>query len=349
MMFSDWIQRAVDPLLDASIVRSFDRSGFERHARRFDPADLEVDLHGRRILVTGANSGLGRATALALGHLGAEVWLLCRSRERGEAALDDLRLATGNDALRLELVDVADIASIRDFAERLGDLPVDALVHNAGILPSERYETNDGLEATWATNVVGPFLLTWLLLPNLLAARERSGRPSRVINVSSGGMYTQKLDLSDVGWLDRDFDGVVAYAQTKRAEVVLTELWAERLADHGVVVSSMHPGWADTPAVADALPKFHRLLGEQLRAPRQGADTIVWLAAADIAAETTGRFFFDRRPVRTHAFPWTRESAEDRRRLWRMCQDQAGVAGDPLDTVADSSTSVSISDQGPNS
>ncbi|MEM8934211.1 MAG: SDR family NAD(P)-dependent oxidoreductase, partial [Acidobacteriota bacterium] len=216
-MLSHLLQRVTDPWLDASIVRSFDRSGFERHARRFDPADLDIDLTGRRIAITGANSGLGRAAALALGHLGAEVWLLCRSADRGATALDDLRLATGNPSLRLELVDVSDMASVRDLADRVADEPLDVLINNAGILPSERFETADGLEATWATNVTGPFLLTWLLLPNLVVAHRATGRSSRVINVSSGGMYTQRLDLSDVGWTTRDFDGVVAYAQTNRA------------------------------------------------------------------------------------------------------------------------------------
>ena len=319
----------LDRALDASVYFSFDRSGFERHSRRFDPEALELDLRGRRMLVTGANSGLGRAAALRLAHLGAEVWLLCRSQERGQQALDDLTLSSGNQSLRLELLDVSDLASIREFCEKHRGVPVDALVHNAGILPSERHLTADGLESTWATNVVGPFLLTWLLTPNLLAAARASGG-ARVINVTSGGMYTQKMSLDDVDWSRRDFDGVVAYAQTKRAEVILTELWANRFAGTGVTVNSMHPGWADTPAVREALPRFYRFTQGRLRSPRQGADTIVYLAAADGVSES-GELYFDRRPVSPHAFPWTRESESVRHGLWRLCQDQAGVEGSPLE------------------
>ncbi|MEM1201860.1 MAG: SDR family NAD(P)-dependent oxidoreductase [Acidobacteriota bacterium] len=320
--------RLKDSLLDRSIYFSFDRTGFERHAKRFDPADLDVDLTGRRCLVTGANSGLGKATALALAPLGAAVWLLCRSEERGTAAQGDIETATGT-APRLEIVDVASRASVGGFVERLGDLPVHVLVHNAGILPDTRRETEDGLEATWATNVMGPFLLTWLLAPNLRLGANDGG--ARVINITSGGMYTQKLDLDDVDWLERKFDGVTAYAQTKRAEVILTELWADRFAGTGVDVNSMHPGWADTPAVQQSLPRFWRFTRDRLRSPRQGSDTIVYLAAAPRLRGTTGAFFFDRRPAPTHAFPWTRERAADRRELWLLCSRQAGVDGCPLD------------------
>ncbi|MEM6795557.1 MAG: SDR family NAD(P)-dependent oxidoreductase [Acidobacteriota bacterium] len=314
-----WTPRLLDRALDASIFFSFDRTGFERHARRFDPEDLEVDLAGQRILVTGANSGIGRAAALALAHLGAEVWLLCRSPERGAKALEDLKLASRNETLRLEIVDVSSLASVRGFAERLGDTPVHALINNAGVLPSTRSVTGDGLEMTWATNVVGPFLLTALLRPNLETTR------GRVVNVSSGGMYTQKMDLSDVGWDRRQFDGVVAYAQTKRAEVILTEQWAEEFAGTGVTVNSMHPGWADTPAVQEALPRFWKFTQGRLRSPRQGADTMVWLAACPRLGDATGKFFFDRRAVCPYLLPRTRESAKTRRALWAMCRRQAGL------------------------
>ena len=315
--------RALDRLLDASIFFSFDRSGFLRHREDFEAGDLEVDLTSKRILVTGANSGLGRSCAHSLAALGAEVGLLCRSRERGERALEDIRFATGNTRVFLELVDVSSLDSVRQLARRLGDAPVDVLIHNAGVLPPERRLTDDGLELTWATNVVGPFLLTELLLPSL-----RRSPAARVVNVTSGGMYTQRLDLEDVYWARKDFDGVVAYAQTKRAEVVLTEMWAERLRDDRIDVNSMHPGWADTPAVREALPRFWRLTKDRLRSPRQGADTMVWLAACESLQGETGKLFFDRREVEAHLLPGTRESDDDRRRLWEMCRRQAGL-GEP--------------------
>ena len=312
--------RLFDRVADASIYFSFDRSGFERHRKAFLAGDLEVDLTGKRCLVTGANSGLGRAAAHALAGLGAEVWLLCRSRERGAVAERDIREGTGNERVRLELLDLSSRQSIHDFAERAAGVSVDVLIHNAGVLPAQRVEAVDGLELTWATNVAGPFLLTAKLLGNL----ERASL-ARVINVTSGGMYTQQLDLRDTDWRRREFDGVEAYAQTKRAEVILTELWAERLAGRGITVNSMHPGWADTPGVRDSLPRFWRFTKNRLRTPRQGADTIVWLAACERIVGETGQLFFDRRAVRTHFMRRTRTRPGDRERLWELCCEQTGV------------------------
>jgi len=310
--------RLLTRLADASILFSFDRTGFRLHRRSFRPGDLDVDLAGKRCLITGANSGLGKAAAHALAGLGAEVWLLCRSEERGRAAARDVREATGNDGVHLEIVDMSEATSVRELAERFGERHIDVLIHNAGVLPDQRTETTDGLELTWATHVVGPFLLTWLLLPNL-----RRAPAARVINVSSGGMYSQRLDLRDVGWQGKPFDGVTAYAQSKRAEVVLTELWAERLAETAVTVNSMHPGWADTPGVKQSLPRFWRFTRNRLRTPREGADTIVWLAACERIAGESGKFWFDRRAVGTHKLRRTHERPGDRQRLWRMVRDQA--------------------------
>jgi NAD(P)-dependent dehydrogenase (short-subunit alcohol dehydrogenase family) len=186
---------------------------------------------------------------------------------------------------------------------------VDVLVHNAGVLPDERVETGDGLELTFATHVAGPFLLTRLLSTSLEKSPD-----GRVIWVSSGGMYTRRLNLEDPNWTRRDYDGVLAYAETKRAQVVLAELWAEELRQTGVVVN------ADTPSVKSSLPRFHRLTRNILRTPAEGADTVVWLAASARARRWTGRFFFDREARRTHLLPFTRESSKDRRALWKLCE-----------------------------
>lgn len=316
-----WHRRALDRLLDSSVVLSFDQSGYRRHAARFDPADLDVDLSGKVCLITGANSGLGRAASVALARLGAEVWMLCRSARRGTEALEAVRAESQNPRVHLELVDVSSLASVEQLCCRLPPKRVDVLVHNAGVLPPRRQLTDDGLELTWATNVVGPFLMTHRLLPRLEAAPE-----GRVITVSSGGMYLQRLDLSDLGWERRRFDGVKAYALTKRAEVVLTELWAARTAGSGLTHNSMHPGWADTPAVRASLPRFHRVMAPILRTPEQGADTIVWLAACPRLTGETGRFWFDREVRPTVVVPGTREDPADRERLWQLCLEQSGLA-----------------------
>ncbi len=315
------VGRGLSRLVDATVVLSFDRTGFAVHSLAFDPQDLQVDLGSRRCLVTGANSGIGFETAQALADLGAEVVLLCRSAERGEQAVTRIREATGNRRVSLEVLDVSDLAAIRRVAPRLAERPVDVLVHNAGVLPDERVLTGDGLELTVATHVAGPFLLTRLLRPALEAAKG-----ARVVFVSSGGMYTRRLQVEDPNWNERSYDGVTAYAETKRAQVVLAELFAERLRDSGVVVHSMHPGWADTPAVRSSLPGFHRVTRAILRNAAEGADTVVWLAASERAGASSGLFFFDREPRRTHWLPGTRESREDRERLWELCEEWTGTA-----------------------
>jgi dehydrogenase/reductase SDR family member 12 len=205
---------------------------------------------------------------------------------------------------------------VREFAERfVAHVPrLDVLVNNAGVLTQERELSADGIELTLATNVIGPFLLTRLLVGML----ERSA-PSRVINVSSGGMYTQKLRADDLQSERSDFDGPTVYARSKRAEVVLTEMWARELMDTGVTVHAMHPGWADTAGIKSSLPRFYRVARPLLRTADQGADTIVWLGAAEEPAETSGGFWHDRRRRPTHLLPGTRESEEDRRRLWAAC------------------------------
>ncbi len=310
-----WLGHALSHVVDPFIVSSFDRTGFRIHSLTFQPDDLDVDLSGRRCVVTGANSGIGYETALALADLGAEVVLACRSRDRGEEAVQRIREQTGNARVSLELLDVSDLGSVREAAARLASGPVDVLVHNAGALPDERIETAEGLELTFATHVVGPFLLTRLLRGSLEKSPE-----GRVIWVSSGGMYTRRLNLEDPNWTRRDYDGVIAYAETKRAQVVLAELWAEELRGTSVVVNAMHPGWADTPSVKSSLPRFHRITRNILRTPAEGADTVVWLAACPRAYRWSGRFFFDRKARRTHLLPFTRESSKDRRALWKLCE-----------------------------
>jgi NAD(P)-dependent dehydrogenase (short-subunit alcohol dehydrogenase family) len=301
-------------LLDASIYFSFDASGYRRHARGFRPEDLDVDLSAKRCLVTGANSGIGYATAEALARRGAEVWLLCRTPERGEAAEAALREATGNPRVHFSALDLSDLGAVHRWTADFLAPSVDVLIHNAGLLPHERRLTGDGLETTFATHVAGPFLLTKLLRPRLEAAPT-----ARVVWVSSGGMYTQRLSLTDLDWSQRRYDGVVAYAQTKRMQVVLSEQFAARWAG-SVRFHAMHPGWAATPGVKTSLPGFWKFTEKRLRTPAEGADTVIWLACAEEPGASNGQFWFDRKPRNPYLLPRTRESAEDRAALWALCE-----------------------------
>lgn len=312
----------LDRVLDATVALSFDRTGFARHARGFDPSDLEVDLSGRVAVVTGANSGLGFETAGALAARGARVHMLCRSRERGDAARQQLREQTDGD-LHVYIVDVSDPDSVARYCADPGSDRIDVLIHNAGALLPDRQLTPDGLEVTLGTHVVGPLRLTLGLLPRLTAGPD--GRPARIVWVSSGGMYPKRLSVDRLAATAGPFDGVAAYADAKRAQVVLSELLAERLDPAVVTSNAMHPGWAATPGVASALPRFHSVTRRILRSTAEGADTVVWLAACERIDGRTGGFWFDRRAVSPYLIPGTRESAEERGRFWEQVLAWGGL------------------------
>ncbi|MBL91151.1 MAG: dehydrogenase [Myxococcales bacterium] len=297
---------AANLLLDPSIVFSFDRNGFVRHRVFFDPQDLKTDMKDRVCLVTGANSGLGYATALGLAERGAKVWLLCRNPQRGEQALAKLKKETGHNDVHLALVDLASQYSVRTFCEQFEEKHIDVLIHNAGILPATLQKTEDGIESTLATHLVGPFLMTHLLLPRL-----KEGNRARVIWVSSGGMYTQKLNTAELQNPPPPFDGVLAYARAKRGMVVLNRLWAKELAAQGIMSHAMHPGWADTPGVQTSIPGFWKITKKILRNAQEGADTILWLAICDKAQATPGLFWFDRKPRSEYLLPGKAASAQE--------------------------------------
>jgi NAD(P)-dependent dehydrogenase (short-subunit alcohol dehydrogenase family) len=307
---------AVDVALEATVVGSFTRVGL-RARRALGPwEDLDGhSLTGRSVLVTGATSGLGAATAERLARMGASVRILGRDAARTTAARDGIAAATGNDDVRVYLADMADLAAVRSAAEAIlaAEDRLDVLIHNAGALLATQTFTPQGHETTDAAMVLGPALLTERLRPLLARTADAATtppRPARVILVASGGMYTTRLDPRDPADAP-GYRGSVAYARAKRAQVVLAARWGARLAADGIVVHAMHPGWAATPGVHESLPRFERVLGPLLRSPDEGADTIVWLAAADEPAGSTGRFWHDRRARPTHYLPGTAETPAD--------------------------------------
>ena len=314
-------QAASNRVLDPSIVFSFDQTGFDRHRTEFGATDLDVDMTGRTCLVTGANSGIGFATAMGLAVRGATVWMLCRNRQRGEFAAAEIRALTKNPNVVVAQVDLSDFGSIDRFV--VNDAPdvVDVLVNNAGVLLSSFDVAASGLEMTLATNLVGPLRLTASLMPRL-----RAGDRSRMIWVSSGGMYAKKLHMGDLERPPWPFDGVSAYAQTKRAMVVLNELLADRMGGPHVATHCMHPGWADTPGVERSIPNFWRLTKGILRSPDAGSDTILWLAVCDRAHAKTGQFWFDRKARRTHFLPTTRADPRVRETFWMQVHEWAGIS-----------------------
>jgi dehydrogenase/reductase SDR family member 12 len=286
--------------------------GYHLHRLGFREADLDVDLGGKVCVVTGATSGLGLSIARGLGARGASVVLVGRDPARGEAAM---RMAGGR--AELELADLASVTAVHALAARIAARHgrVDVLVNNAGLSLWDRQRSADGLELTFATNVLGGFVLTSLLLPLLQRAA-----PSRVVHMTSAALYTQRLDVEALLSTDaRSYSGPVQYARTKRAQVELSALWAARLAGTGVSSSAVHPGLARTPGVAHSVPLYHRLAGPALRTADQGADTALWLAASPAAEGKSGDLWFDRAPRPLHAAPWTEAPRAEAERLWEAC------------------------------
>ena len=322
----------IDAALETTVVLSFTNVGCRARRRLFDWPDLAtMRMEGRVVVVTGGNSGLGHAAASQLVAQGAAVRLVVRDRQRGEAARGRLLDAKPGADVTVHVADMSEMDSVRAVASdlRAHDPAIDVLVNNAGGLLAERRTTSSGLEITFATMVLGPFLLTRELIPSMEAAAASRGR-SRVVNVASGGMYTQGLHLDDLQ-MERNYRGSVAYARAKRAQVVLTETWARRLRDRNITVNAMHPGWADTPGLEAGLPTFRKLTGRFLRSGEEGADTIVWLAVSDEAARWTGKFWLDRRPRSTERQRGTYTTPEQAQQLWDVCErlSREGEAATP--------------------
>lgn len=319
------LAKALDATLEATIAGSFSRVGWmARRATQRWPEPPRLD--GRVVLVTGASSGIGHAAALELGRLGATVWAVGRDPDRTEAVADAIRSAGGS--ARSATCDIANGAAVDLLAERFGTVhhALDGLVHCAGALLSDYAVNAEGIELTVATHVLGPFRLT-----QRLATRLRATARSTIVTVSSGGMYTERFDLERLEMQPAQYNGVRAYARAKRAQVVLAHEWSRRWSADGVASYVMHPGWVDTPGLAQGLPSFTRL-GRLLRQAAEGADTAVWLAAggarrSDSSAGvtppgTTRGIWHDRGLRAEHYLPWTRPRRggdEQGRELWTWC------------------------------
>jgi dehydrogenase/reductase SDR family member 12 len=313
------LANAVDEVLEVSVVGSFSRWGYLVRSR-LGEWTTTPPLTGRRALITGATSGLGLECATQLAVLGAQVTFVARDEGRAQRALDAICAAAPSAEVDYLLADTSDLVAIREVAlavARRG--PLDLLIHNAGAITPHLTRSAQGYEMTVAAQLLGPFHLTQLLQETLRAAAT-----ARVMTVASGGLYTQRFSLAGLEPSERDYDGVVAYARVKRAQLVLNHAWSHHVAARDIVFHSMHPGWTDTPGLASSLPGFHRVMGPILRTPAQGVDTLVWLCAAPEALASSGRLWLDRRPRHEHKVPWTRSPHphEDQRALWHWCHER---------------------------
>lgn len=310
----------IDSVVEAPVVTSFTNIGYgvRKALDGWTPLS-EYDLRGRRIVITGPTSGLGESAAEWFARLGADLVLVARNESKVDALRQRLVGASGNESISTVIADMGDLDAVRRAASEIAaGGPVDVLAHNAGALFNERRTQPDGTETTVAVQVIGPFLMTGLLLDSL-------GSDSRVLTMSSGGMYSVPLSVRSIEMGPDEYKGSVQYAKAKRAQVTLNEMWAERRPD--IRFHAMHPGWADTPGVEESLPTFRRIVGPFLRTVEQGADTLVWLAADDgPPLETNGKFWLDRRTRSIHKTSKTRASDTPERReaLWRWVAQKAG-------------------------
>jgi dehydrogenase/reductase SDR family protein 12 len=323
--------RGFDRVLDRLIVPGYSAIGYGIRRRDWPTDDPRPEaLVGKRALVTGAGGGLGEAAALGLARLGATVHLLVRTARRAESSIDRISRTLreeGREALlEVEECDVSDLDSVRRFAtgfntklQSAGQV-LDVVVHNAGVLPAERSVSAQGHELTVATHVLGPILMTELLIPVLGDALGGA----RIVLVASGGMYTQELPVADPDFTEGTYRGAVAYARSKRMQVELAPALSRRWAANGVAVHAMHPGWADTPGVASSMPLFRLATRVVLRSPVAGADTIVWLAASE-PAPTPGRFWHDREVRPTSYRSATAPTAAEVEEILRWVYEATGL------------------------
>ncbi|MBP6723290.1 MAG: SDR family NAD(P)-dependent oxidoreductase [Halioglobus sp.] len=314
-----WRQRLVIPAL-----ADFTRFGYTKGKKRWLPVSRWMGK--KHVVITGASAGLGLAAAQRLAELGAELTLVIRNENKALELKQAIERESGNSRIHIEIADLSLMADVDRLVRRLvlSGKPIDVLVNNAGALFNPREETSEGLERSFALLLLSPFRLTEGLKPLLATAGQ-----ARVINVVSGGMYSQRLDLQRLEAPPDSYSGSVAYARAKRGLMIVTQLWAQAWKGDNIVVNAMHPGWARTPGVESALPTFNRLTGPLLRTPEQGADTIVWLATASEAARVTGELFLDRAPRTTHLMASTRETPRERSALMEALKTYRAGPSDP--------------------
>jgi dehydrogenase/reductase SDR family protein 12 len=320
---------SLDALLDRTIVPGYGRLGLDVRRRLPGWPDGPEAMDGRTVLITGAASGIGQAAAVGFARLGARVLVVGRSPTRAEEAAEAVRRAVGGADVAGWACDLGDLRQVAALSRRLttDEARLDVVVHNAGLMPARRTLSADGHELMFAVHVLAPFALSAALVGRLVAsATERA--PARIIWVSSGGMYAQALDGEDLESRRGEYRPARVYAQTKRAQVVLAQMWARALRERPLVVHAMHPGWVRTDALQRSLPTFYTLTRPILRSPAAGADTIVWLGGARAPARTSGGFWMDRheRPTRYLGGPGDEPEAV-RARLWQHCAEAVAAAG----------------------
>jgi len=287
-------------------------------------------MQGKICMITGANSGIGKATALGLAQMGATVVLVSRDRARGEEAQNEIKAKSGNDAIDLLLADLSSQQSIRqlveDFKQRYTRLHV--LINNAGVFALTWRETVDGLEMSFAVNVLAPFLLTNLLLDVIKASA-----PARIVNVSSNQQEANHLKLDDLQ-LEKSYRPMRAYAQSKLAVVLFTYELARRLEGTGVTANCLHPGFVATNIAQRDLVLPARLATKLIfrfgTSPEKGAKTSLYLATSLDVEGVTGKYFEKSVPRKSTPLSYD-ESLQQQ--LWKVCAQLTGLTNEAIQST----------------
>jgi NAD(P)-dependent dehydrogenase (short-subunit alcohol dehydrogenase family) len=275
-------------------------------------------MQGKVCLVTGTSAGIGKVTARELARMGATVVMICRNREKGEAVQAEIKEVSGNDRVDLIIADLSSLAEVRravqEFKQNYTQLHV--LINNAGGVSSERKVTPDGLEATFATNYLAPFLLTELLLDVL-----KDSAPARIVNVSSFGHTVGDIDFADLQG-ERKYSPVKAYAQSKLAQIFFTYELAERLEGTGVTVNALHPGTV-VSNFNNGLKGFMHFVGALVYFftginVEKGAQTTLYLATSPDVEGVSGKYFSDCKETASSRRSY---DVTVRQRLWKVSEE----------------------------
>ena len=278
-------------------------------------------MGGKTVLITGGTSGIGKATAVAMAAMGADVVATGRDPERGERALEEIRAESTGGSVELILAGLSVQAEVRRLADEFRERHdrLDVLVNNAGLVQSERTETPDGIETTLAINHLAPFLLTDLLLDLL-----KKSAPSRVVTVSSEAQRWGDMDFDDLQSRNK-YRGMPVYGMTKLANIMFTYELAERLEGTGVTATCVHPGAVNTRFGANnagPMTLFFRVFKPFMRTPEQGADTVIYLASSWEVEGVSGKYYSDRKWIEPQEIALDPQA---RRKLWEASEELTGL------------------------
>ncbi|MBC8061165.1 MAG: SDR family oxidoreductase [Clostridiaceae bacterium] len=274
------------------------------------------------ILITGGSAGMGKATAIELAKTFATVVILCRSKEKGEKALIDIKRESKSDNVNLFICDLGNMDSIRKFTEAFKEKykKLNVLINNAGVILPSRHETSDGFELQFGVNHLGPFLLTNLLLETI-----SNSSPGRIINVASGAHKVGNIHFKDVN-LKNNYNLIKAYSQSKLANILFTYELSKRLQGTKVTVNCLHPGAVATEMGVNRKTGFGSAISKMLKpfflTPLQGASTAIYLATSEEVQTVTGKYFYKKKPIKSSKLSYEKELSKN---LWNLSEQLTGL------------------------